>query len=157
MKVWFEGEAIDRRYPGDRFLRIIQESYALHWELDDGTRDSLVVPVRFVTDLASVPRPAWSIVPPWDNYIKDAAVVHDRAYETNEVSRSRADALLYYGMRARGASEAHAWTVWSAVRLGGAWSYRTGARRQQERLAKLAHLEKTVRFFTQRYKENVSC
>lgn len=148
MKVWFEGEAIDRRYPGDRFLRIIQESYALHWELENGVRGSLVVPVRFVTDLASVPRLAWSIVPPWDNYIKDAAIAHDRAYETREINRSFADAILYHGMRARGASELHAWAVWSAVRLGGAWSYHTGARRQQERLAKLAQLENRIQTFT---------
>lgn len=142
MKVWFEGEAIDRRYPGDRFLRIVKESYYVLWEKPGGEVGSLMVPANFITDLASVPRVAWSIVPPWDNWIKDAAVAHDRAYESNEIPRRLADDLLYFGMIARGASRAHASLVWSAVRFFGEPSYRTGKERQRARVEKLQQFEK---------------
>lgn len=143
MKVWFEGEAIDRKFPRERFLWIVVEPYRICWEADEQA-GSLLVPRRFITDLASVPRPLWAVVPPWDNFIRDAAVCHDRAYETNEVSRAFADSLLYYGMLARGASQPHAYAVWTGVRLGGYWSYQSGKERQQKRLAKLAELENNV-------------
>ena len=140
MKVWFEGEVIDRAYPNDRYLRIVEREYSLHWVDEYSQEHSVVVPVNFITDLASVPRPLWNIIPPWDNYIKDAAVCHDRMYETNEVDRATADSLLYYGMLVRGASHVGAYAVWTGVRLFGQSSYETGEKRQQERIKKLQRL-----------------
>lgn len=140
MRVWFDGESIDRRYPGDRFLRVVREPYSIFWEDDFGVQ-SLEVPARFITDLASVPRLLWSIIPPWDNFIRDAAICHDRAYESNQISRALADSLLYYGMLRLGASHVHAYMVWLGVRLGGRSSYRSGKERQAQRVAKLHELE----------------
>ncbi len=48
----------------------------LHVVYEDG---EIIVPVGFETDLASIPRMFWSIVPPMGHYT-EAAVVHDFLY-----------------------------------------------------------------------------
>ena len=42
----------------------------------EGSGDTIVVPVGFVTDFASVPQFFWGIFPTWDKYGK-ASVIHD--------------------------------------------------------------------------------
>lgn len=51
------------------------------------------VPRGFVTDLASVPRVFWNILPPFGRYT-EAAVLHDWLYRTHRVPRPDADQLL---------------------------------------------------------------
>lgn len=41
---------------------------------------TITVPEHFVTDLASIPRPVWSLISPWD--VARAAVIHDLLYQT---------------------------------------------------------------------------
>lgn len=50
----------------------------------------IVVPVGFVCDLASVPRPLWWLYPPFGDYIR-AAIIHDYLYEQAEVSKEEID------------------------------------------------------------------
>jgi len=42
----------------------------------EGSGDSVELPVGFVTDFASIPRPLWILLPKWGRY-GNAAVVHD--------------------------------------------------------------------------------
>lgn len=81
------------------------------------------VPVGFKTDLASIPRVLWNVLPPVGRY-DAAAVVHDDLYQTGRVyrqpvTRRLADAVLYEAMTACGVSPLTRWVIWSGVRLGG--------------------------------------
>jgi len=82
----------------------------------------IVVPVGFLTDLASIPtlpffpNPAGTL---WD----DAAIVHDAALRdvaAGDMTRREADAIFFYALRDRGCSRFTAWVFWAAVRLNGA-------------------------------------
>lgn len=78
----------------------------------------VTVPAGFDTDLASIPRGLWNIIPLIGKYDR-AAVVHDYLYRANGVTRAEADAVLNEAM---GVSDVGRWTRWliySAVRVGG--------------------------------------
>ena len=51
------------------------------------------VPVKFITDFASVPRIFWSIISPIDEHGK-AAVLHDYLYYTGFYSRKKSDLIF---------------------------------------------------------------
>ena len=116
-------------------LRLIAEPGPRHtrplWRLlsplayqvgDDVCGFVVVVPADFVTDLASVPRPFWRIVPICDEEYREPVVVHDwlcTAYP--KVSRRVADAILYDAMRVKGCCAFHLLTVYYGVRFGATW------------------------------------
>ena len=92
------------------------------WKLTEelvyhGKIDKFVVPVDFVTDFASVPRPLWGIFPPYGKHTK-AAVVHDYLYVTGNVSRKDADGIFSRMMRENGVKWRRPF-MWTAVRLFG--------------------------------------
>ena len=100
----------------------------------EGGEDELItVPAGFVTDLASVPRPVWSVYPPDGPWAK-AAIIHDFLYATRGTgrwhrrmgitraapyTRAEADAILREGMEDRGVGRFERTVIWLAVRLGG--------------------------------------
>lgn len=97
----------------------------------------VVVPAGFKTDLASIPRGLWNILPPIDGY-DFAAVVHDWMYQTGEVEitghpsilgenkpfpqhidRGDADRILLEGMAASNVGWFKRWAIYLGVRAGG--------------------------------------
>lgn len=80
-----------------------------------------VVPVGYISDLASIPRPLWWIWPPGYGPAAWAAVWHDRAYSHwyRQISKPFADEVFRQIMLKRGASE---WTAnrfhWAVSRFG---------------------------------------
>lgn len=91
----------------------------------------IVVPRGYLTDLLSVPRPLWPVLPPhgagaW------GALPHDLLYGTqfsfpgqsSEDARAMADRILLDAARDSGASTFRARTLYSGVRVGGlpAWN-----------------------------------
>jgi hypothetical protein len=101
-----------------------------------GDRESLIVPSGFDTDLASVPRAFWALVPPSGAY-EQAAVLHD--YLCTELARQRraealelqvsaapdapvnardTDGLFRRVMREAGVPFATRWVMWAGVRWG---------------------------------------
>lgn len=87
----------------------------------------LIVPKRFVTDGASVPRPVWWLYPPMDGDYDAAAVLHDWVYRNAtklKLNRAQADQLLGEGMVATDTAARKRVAIYGAVRLGGwlAWS-----------------------------------
>ncbi len=89
----------------------------------DNEEISVVVPEGFSTDFNSVPRPLWSIFPPWE--FPEAAVVHDYLYRHHDVtSRALADRTHRKVMIENGAPRWKAWTAWAALRAFGmvAWN-----------------------------------
>jgi hypothetical protein len=98
--------------------------------------DTITLPPGFVTDLASIPRFAWSLLPP-DGPWALAAVVHDLLYRTRGIgqrwngqvaalsrpkpyTRAEADQILLQAMQDLEVSWLQRTVIWAAVRLGGA-------------------------------------
>lgn len=80
----------------------------------------VTVPSGFKTDLASIPRPLWNILPPVGRYDR-AAVVHDLLYQQapNGVTRAQADSVLREAMDVCGVSAVTRWLIYTGVRVGG--------------------------------------
>ena len=100
-----------------------------------GSGETITVPSGATTDLASIPRLAWSIGYPPDGPWLKAAVVHDFLYRTrgtgwlggqrwlsrrSAYSRAEADAVLREAMAALSVGPLERAVIWTAVRLGGA-------------------------------------
>ena len=80
------------------------------------------VPAGFVTDLASVPRFLWSILPPHGRYAK-AAIVHDYLYDYAIGTRKRADDIFLEGMKVLGVPKWRRYVMYWAVRMFGKGAY----------------------------------
>jgi hypothetical protein len=87
----------------------------------------ITVQSGFTTDLASIPRLFWNILPPFGRYT-EAAVVHDFLYRTHTVTRKRADSLFYEMMTVLGVNPTAKWTIYLAVRWFGGKAYRDDRR-----------------------------
>lgn len=83
---------------------------------------TITVPVGYVTDLASVPRILWPLLPPFGRYAH-AAVMHDWLYTTHRTRRKSADAALKEVMIQDGVSRWQVWVIYTAVRLFGGSHY----------------------------------
>ncbi|RAK50957.1 DUF1353 domain-containing protein [Phenylobacterium deserti] len=95
---------------------------------------TITVPKGFVTDLASIPRWAWTLVPPDGPWVK-GAVIHDFLYATRGTgawkrqpagntreapyTRAEADWILRDALENRGVDVLRRNVIWLAVRLGG--------------------------------------
>ncbi|WP_152219734.1 DUF1353 domain-containing protein [Pseudomonas sp. SCB32] len=81
----------------------------------------IVVPVGYVTDLASVPRIAWRIVPRDYAPARAPAVVHDYIYTnlTHRFTKAEADRIFYDALLEQGTPKLLAWLMWCCVRVGG--------------------------------------
>lgn len=87
----------------------------------DRLRRLVVVPQGYRTDLASVPRLAWRIVPRDHGPARRPAVVHDYIYtnQTHRFTKAQADRLFYEALLEEGVGQLLAWLMYAAVRLGG--------------------------------------
>jgi len=88
-----------------------------------GTNLEITVPEGFLTDLASVPRFLWSLVPPHSPDYAAAAVLHDYLYEWNNgmFTKVVADGIFYEAMRVLGVPKWRAIIMYLAVRLWNNW------------------------------------
>lgn len=84
----------------------------------EGKINKITVPAGFKTDLASIPRFFWRVLPPVGRYDK-AAVVHDYLYQFNGVTRKQADDVLLEGMRVLGVPGWQCNVIYAGVRVGG--------------------------------------
>lgn len=86
--------------------------------------DVVIVPAGFVTDLASIPRVLWSLLPPHGRYAK-AAIIHDWLYATGiGGSREYADNVFLEAMEVLGVSVWKRSVIYWAVRAFGASKYK---------------------------------
>jgi hypothetical protein len=82
--------------------RLLVDALTFELTMGEGGRIQLVVPAGFISNLASVPRPLWSIVPPFGAYNR-AAIIHDYLYVSGgECSRFLADAIFREAMHQLG-------------------------------------------------------
>ena len=105
----------------------------LSYEPSNAT-DTITVPRGFVTDLASIPRFVWTLLPPDGPWVK-GAVIHDFLYATRGTSqwkrqppgntraqpytRAEADWILRDALKNRGVDLLRRNVIWLAVRFGG--------------------------------------
>ncbi|ECG6032325.1 DUF1353 domain-containing protein [Salmonella enterica subsp. enterica serovar Eastbourne] len=90
--------------------------------LSDDNRDVISVPAGFVTDLASVPRIFWTLLPPDGKYAK-AAIIHDYLYDNALRTKKEADRIFLDGMRVLGVPEWKRIVMYLAVRWFGRGMY----------------------------------
>jgi hypothetical protein len=88
------------------------------------------VPRMFVTDLTSVPRAFWSLLPRDGMYAR-AAVIHDWLYWDQSYPREMADEIFMFAMRDDQLPTATRRTIFQAVRTGGQAAWNDNARRKQ--------------------------
>ncbi|EEI4447826.1 DUF1353 domain-containing protein [Salmonella enterica] len=91
--------------------------------LSDDESDVIEVPAGFVTDLASVPRIFWSLMPPDGRYAK-AAIIHDYMYDNAQRTKREADRIFLDGMTVLGVPKWKRTVMYLAVRLFGRGNYR---------------------------------
>jgi len=84
-----------------------------------GEAERITVPMYFRTDLATVPRLFWSIVPPFGHHIV-AAIVHDYCVEKKlTTTRKEADQLFYELMKRYGVKWWRRHLMYQCVRMFG--------------------------------------
>jgi hypothetical protein len=90
---------------------------------------TVVIPIGFVTDFASIPRPIWWLLPKWGKYGLPG-VLHDYLYWSQHVNRKTADGYLREAMADLKVPMWQKQVIWAAVRAFGgvAWSNNFKAR-----------------------------
>jgi len=90
----------------------------------------IVVNVNFHTDMASIPKIFWKILPPDGKYGK-AAVIHDYCYRTACYGRKRSDEIFLEGMKVLKVKKWKYTSMYYAVRLFGWWGWYKNKRRRE--------------------------
>lgn len=90
---------------------------------------TVMVPEGFKTDLASIPRLAWSLLPPFGRY-EAAAVIHDWLYWSQELCREDADAVFLDAMIFNQVGRVTRFMIYRAVRTFGGFAWRNNAARR---------------------------
>jgi len=90
---------------------------------EEGSGDTIEVPITFMTDFASIPRPLWVVLPRWGKY-GNAAVIHDYCYWVQKRSRRESDDIFLEAMGVLEVSPVKKYLMYWAVRIFGgfAWS-----------------------------------
>lgn len=121
----------------------INEGFNLYAVYEDCYVSAIVtIPKGFVTDLASIPRSLWSILPPHGASFS-ASVLHDYYYTVHPMEmwqlqhpdyfdkpysqaeeRKVADQIFYDNLIAAGISKLQAKTMYAAVRLFGSYRFK---------------------------------
>lgn len=89
-----------------------------------GSGDTINVPVNFITDFASVPRPFWWLFPRWGRY-GNAAVIHDFLYWEQGRSRKQSDNIFLEAMGVLKVNKCTRYILFCSVRIFGSLSWRS--------------------------------
>jgi hypothetical protein len=89
------------------------------------------VPVGFVTDFASIPRPLWALASPHGFYSR-ASIIHDFLYWDQRCTREQADRIMLIAMQESAVGFAERQAIYAGVRAGGqsSWDGNASARAQ---------------------------
>ncbi|EJM4065869.1 DUF1353 domain-containing protein [Salmonella enterica] len=98
----------------------VHEPFAFY--LSDDESDEIEVPAGFITDLATVPRIFWMLLPPDGKYAK-AAIIHDYLYDNALRTKKEADKIFLDGMTVLGVPRWKRMIMYYAVRLFGRGMY----------------------------------
>ena len=98
---------------------------------EEGSGDTINVPIGFMTDFASVPRPLWWLIPKWGKY-GNAAVIHDYCYWEQSRSRKESDSIFREAMQVLEVSKWKTFLMYWAVRLGGGLAWLGNSRKKKD-------------------------
>ncbi|ECE6803540.1 phage tail protein [Salmonella enterica subsp. diarizonae] len=98
----------------------VYEPFAFY--LSDDESDVIEVPAGFITDLATVPRVFWILLPPDGKYAK-AAIIHDYLYDNALRTKKEADRIFLDGMTVLGVPKWKRTVMYYAVKLFGRGNY----------------------------------
>ena len=90
----------------------------------------VIAPMGFVTDLGSIPKLFWNIIPP-NGKPTDAYVIHDYLYAKQNFTRAQSDACLLRMMESLTVSWIERWTIYVAVRFGGWHAWASDAKKKE--------------------------
>ncbi len=102
-----------------------------------GSDDTVNVPVNFITDFASVPRPFWWLFPKWGRY-GNAAVIHDFLYWKQSRSRKRADEIFLEAMGVLKVRICTRYILFWSVRVFGCFAWHSRRRLKKAGWTKIA-------------------
>ncbi len=102
------------------FLWRVHEPFAFY--LSDDESDVIEVPAGFITDLATIPRIFWILLPPDGKYAK-AAIIHDYLYDNALRTKKEADLIFLDGMEVLGVPKWKRTIMYWAVRWFGRGNY----------------------------------
>lgn len=152
------------RFTGKLVLVLLDNKYAPSikrgrslWGLHDpltyrpsNDQFDITVPPGFVTDLTSIPRWAWILLPPDGPWLK-GAIIHDFLYATSGAgiwkshasgntraepyTRAEADWILRDALENRGVDVIRRNIIWAAVRIGGGGGWGKDDSRQRRAAA----------------------
>lgn len=110
------------RWQNDEGCCLVEEPINVVWNGRE-----LTVPIKFKTDLASIPRVALSLVNGKFGKHILPAIVHDYLYRTtdHDFTREEADEMFLDGMEAAGVYWLRRKAMYSAVRAGGWLSWQS--------------------------------
>lgn len=96
------------------------------------TKQQVIIPRGFVTDLASIPRAFWIALPPCDQYTP-ATVLHDYLYwvQDPDCDRECADKVLLLAMEEADVDWVTRKSIYAGVRLGGKSAWKENADRKK--------------------------
>ena len=110
---------------------------------------SVTVPAGFVTDLASIPREFWSLLPRDARYMP-AAIVHDYLYWQQEVTKDSADAVFKMAMQDLNVRSLTVAVIYAGVRTPfGKWAWQGNARLKaagEQRILKVFPPSQTIKW-----------
>lgn len=111
----FDGSLILRPNPDGRNMTVVEQFSYTDWN-----GHTLTAVPGFVSDGATIPRAAWSIIGgPWDGKYRQAAVIHDVGCETHKFSWKITDRMFYEAMIDSQVPQYLALTMYYAVLTGG--------------------------------------
>ena len=84
---------------------------------------NIVVPKGYVTDLLSIPKGAWKVLPPFEFPALFGSIVHDIFYAGEIIPRKVADDIFLQAMIDAGEDTWKAKTMYWSVRLFGGFTY----------------------------------
>ncbi|MEE8374010.1 MAG: DUF1353 domain-containing protein [Dehalococcoidia bacterium] len=102
----------------------------------ENSGETINVPIGFVTDFASVPRPLWWFAPKWGRY-GNAAVIHDFCYWDQSYDRRKSDDVFKEGMQVLKVGRIKTWLLYYAVRYFGRMAWNANKRRKRRGVQKV--------------------
>jgi len=97
---------------------------------EENSGESINVPIGFITDFASVPRPLWWFTPKWGKY-GNAAVIHDYCYWEQTYDRRRSDEIFREAMGVLKVGKTKTLLLYYAVKCFGSWAWKANRRRRE--------------------------
>jgi Protein of unknown function (DUF1353) len=113
---------------------------ALNYEVK-GTNVVVTVPAGFVTDMASIPRPFWSILPRWGKY-GPPAVVHDYLYWDQRCTQEQADAIMLLAMEETGVNPITRFFIKLGLNIGGFFAWQANQDLRKSERVRIIPLDK---------------